>query len=94
MRGLFALIGLVALILVGAISLGLVHVQQTREARLPDANGKGGQAPAFKAEVAKLSVGSEQRTMNVTVPAIKVDKPAGTTTTAPANSAESSGSHN
>ncbi|MGL4314046.1 MAG: hypothetical protein ACRCSO_08650 [Sphingomonas sp.] len=91
MRAILAAFGVAALLLVGAISLGLIHVQQTREARLPDANGKGGQAPAFKTEVSNVSVGAEEKTVKlptvslkdtrVVVPTIKVAKPAGTTTT-------------
>jgi hypothetical protein len=99
MRGIFALIGIAALLLIGAMSLGLVNVQQTQQARLPSMALQGGQAPAFKADVANVTVGTEEKTVKlptvalqeqkVAVPAIKIDRPTGASTTEPAqNSAD------
>lgn len=86
MRGLLALVGVVALILVGAMALGFVRVNQTRDAKLPAVALVGGQSPKFNADVAHVTVGTEQKTVRVPtvemkdqpieVPKVKVDKPA------------------
>ncbi len=72
MRTLLVLLGIVALVVLAAMMLGFVRFDQTQTAQLPRL--EGGQAPKFQADVAKVSVGTENKT--VEVPAISVDKPA------------------
>ncbi len=68
MRTLLVLIGIVALIAVALMYFGFINIDQTRPAL--------GQAPAFKADVARVSVGTENKT--VAVPTVNVEKPANT----------------
>ncbi|MEH3048547.1 hypothetical protein [Sphingomonas adhaesiva] len=72
MRTLLVLIGVVALVLLAAMMLGFVRFDQTQTAQLPRL--EGGQTPKFDADVAKVSVGTDKKT--VEVPAISVEKPA------------------
>jgi hypothetical protein len=65
MRALLVLIGLIVLAVVAAMALGIVSIDQTRPAVV--------QAPTFQADVAKVRVGTEQKT--VTVPTVDIDKP-------------------
>ena len=73
MRGLLVLVGLVVLAVIAAILLGFINIDQTRTGRLPQVDVKGGQAPAFQAEVGRIDVGKEART--VEVPTIDVQRP-------------------
>jgi hypothetical protein len=87
MRALLILVGLAALALVGAMSLGLITVKQTKTATLPEISFNGGSTPAFKADVANVSVGMENTTVavptvemkqqTISVPSVKVTKPEG-----------------
>lgn len=56
-----------------AFALGLsgCDVEQTREAKLPDVDVEGGQAPAYDVDAPDVDVGTEERT--VTVPDADVD---------------------
>ena len=65
MRTLLALIGLLALVVAGLLYFGLISIDQTRPGSI--------QAPQFKADVARVSVGTENKT--VEVPTVNVDKP-------------------
>lgn len=65
MRTLFALLGVIALVVVAAMQFGLVNIDQTRPALV--------QAPQFKADVARVSVGTEKKTVDV--PTVNVEKP-------------------
>lgn len=65
MRTLLALIGIIALIVVALMYFGLINIDQTRPAVV--------QAPQFKADVARVSVGTEDKT--VSVPTVNVEKP-------------------
>lgn len=65
MRTLFALIGIIALVVVALMYFGLINIDQTRSAVV--------QAPQFKADVARVSVGTEEKT--VSVPTVNVEKP-------------------
>ena len=73
---LFVLIlAVTALIL--ALATGLLNIEQTRQAQVPQietkdggVSARGGQSPAFDIETGSVSVGSSQR--NVTVPTIEV----------------------
>ena len=68
MRALLVLVGLAALILVALLFFGIVNIDQTRPGMV--------QAPSFKADVAKVRLGTEEKT--VTVPTVDVQKPANT----------------
>ena len=68
MRTLLALVGLVALIVVGLMYFGLINIDQTRPGSI--------QAPQFQADVAKVSVGTENKT--VAVPTVNVERPGNT----------------
>ncbi len=65
MRTLLALIGVIALVVVALMYFGLINIDQTRSAVV--------QAPQFKADVARVSVGTENKT--VSVPTVSVEKP-------------------
>lgn len=65
MRTLLVLIGVVALVAVAMMHFGLINIDQTRPAMV--------QAPQFKADVARVSVGTEDKT--VSVPTVNVEKP-------------------
>ncbi|MBW6528800.1 hypothetical protein KZ813_18320 [Sphingomonas sp. RHCKR7] len=71
MRMLLALVGIAALVLLAAMMLGFVKFDQTQTAQLPRL--EGGQAPKFEADVAKVSVGTENKT--VEVPKVEIQKP-------------------
>jgi uncharacterized protein YxeA len=68
MRTLLALLGVIALIVVALMYFGLINIDQTRPAVV--------QAPQFKADVARVSVGTEDKT--VSVPTVNVEKPGNT----------------
>ena len=65
MRLLLLLLGLAVLALAAAMHFGIVNIDQTRPAVV--------QAPTFKADVAKVRVGTEEKTL--TVPTVDVQKP-------------------
>ncbi len=73
MRGLLVLVGLVVVAVIAAMMLGFINIDQTQTASLPQVEIKGGQAPEFKAEVGRIDVGKEERT--VEVPTIEVQRP-------------------
>jgi uncharacterized protein YxeA len=73
MRALLVLIALVVLVVAGLMYFGIISIDQTRPGVV--------QAPQFHADVARVSVGTENKT--VAVPTINVEKPANST--APAN---------
>ncbi|CAN5289923.1 hypothetical protein BH10PSE12_BH10PSE12_10810 [soil metagenome] len=65
---------LVALILVAtAFAFGLVRVQQTRDAKVPQVQVQAGTLPTYKADVVKVEVGSKEE--KVRVPTVNVQKP-------------------
>lgn len=73
MRAMFVAAILVILV-IAAFAFGLVNINQTKDAKLPEVAVKGGQAPAFDVDTAKVDVGS--RNTSVEVPKVDV----GTTT--------------
>ena len=85
MRG-FVLAAIVILIAIVAIAFGLVHVSQTREAKLPEIAVRGGQAPKFDVDTAKVNVSMRKQAIDVPqvdvgtkkeaidVPVVDVDK--------------------
>lgn len=65
---------LVALILLAtAFAFGLVRVQQTRDAKVPQIAVEPGTMPSYKADVVKVEVGSKEE--KVRVPTVNVQKP-------------------
>jgi hypothetical protein len=68
MRTLLVLLGIIALVVVAAMYFGLLNIDQTRPGSI--------QTPQFQADVARVSVGTENKT--VAVPHIDVQKPANT----------------
>jgi len=71
MRALLVLVGIAALVVLAGMALGFIKLDQTQTASLPHL--EGGQAPKFEATVAKVNVGTENKT--VEVPKIDVQKP-------------------
>ena len=70
---LFVILIIVALV-IAAFAFGLVNIDQTKTAKLPDVKVEtsGGQAPAFDVDTAKVDVGTKTET--VQVPTISVEK--------------------
>lgn len=93
MRGILALIGLVALGVVVLISIGMLRIDQQQGASLPSIsfNAKGGQLPKFKAETGEIGIGTTNKTVEVpsvemkdrtvTLPTIEVKQAPGTSPT-------------
>lgn len=54
-----------------AFALSGCDVEQTREAKLPDVDVEGGQAPAYDVDAADVDVAAQEKT--VTVPDVDVD---------------------
>ena len=73
MRTLLAIIGLIVIVIVVLMAFGFINIDQTRTAQLPSVQVQGGQAPAFKADVGSVDVGSVNKT--VAVPTVHVNKP-------------------
>ena len=66
MRALLVLLALAALVLAALLYFGLISFEQTR------AGSVQVQAPAFQADVGRVAVGKENRT--VTVPTLEVQR--------------------
>lgn len=65
---------LVGILLIGtAFAFGLVRVQQTRDAAMPQVAVTPGAMPAYKADVVKVDVGTKTKTIEV--PTVDVQKP-------------------
>jgi hypothetical protein len=85
MRALLVLVGLAALVVAGLMATGMMTLQTT-PGSMPSLKFEGGKAPAVKANVATISVGTENRSIEVptvtttnktiTVPTVTMDKPA------------------
>ena len=80
MRAIFLILIVAVVVIIGAVSLGLIDISQIRGARAPSveaSNGKitatGGQGPKFKVETGSLGVGT--RETNVTAPTVTVKVP-------------------
>ena len=65
MRALLFILGVLVLGVVAAMQFGLVSIDQTRPAMV--------QAPRFEADVARVSVGTENKT--IAVPEIEIERP-------------------
>ena len=68
MRTFLVLIGIVLLAGVAAMQFGIINIDQTQAGVV--------QAPKFEANVAKVQLGTEQKT--VAVPTLSVEKPGNT----------------
>jgi hypothetical protein len=69
MRGIIVAAVLI-LAVIAAFAFGLVDVNQTKETKLPEVAVKGGQAPAFDVDTAKVDVGTKET--SVAVPKVEV----------------------
>jgi hypothetical protein len=69
---LLAIVVIIGLV-VAAFALGLVNIDQTQTAKLPDVKVEtsGGQAPAFDVDTATVDVGTKETT--VEVPTVDVE---------------------
>lgn len=72
-RTVLIILALAALVLLALLATGVLNVNQTREAKLPDVDvsAAGGQAPAFDVDAKEVVVGTTET--NVTVPDVDVD---------------------
>ena len=77
MRAILILIGLAALVVVGLMSFGLLKLNAT-PGSLPSLKVEGGSAPKVDADMAKIVVGTENKT--ITVPTVKMNRPEGNST--------------
>lgn len=69
MRGIIVAVVLV-IVVIAAFAFGLVDINQTKDAKLPEVAVQGGQAPAFDVDTAKVDVGTKET--NVDVPKVEV----------------------
>jgi hypothetical protein len=91
MRALLALVGIAAVVVVVMLSLGLLTLKTT-PGSLPSVSVNGGAAPTVDANVATVSVGTANKTIDVptvttvektiTVPTVKMNKPTDAATSA------------
>lgn len=65
MRGLLAVIAIIVLLLIIGVATGFLNINQTKTAELPKVEVKGGQAPAFDANVGAVDVGTKNETIKV-----------------------------
>ncbi|TXC71814.1 hypothetical protein FSB78_13265 [Sphingomonas ginsenosidivorax] len=66
MRTILSLLAIAVLVVAGLMYFGIINIDQTQSAVV--------QAPKFQADVAKVTLGTENKT--VAVPTISVEKPA------------------
>ena len=74
MRTILSLLAIAVLVVAGLMYFGIINIDQTRPGVV--------QTPKFQADVAKVTVGTENKT--VAVPTISVEKPANAQTNAQA----------
>jgi hypothetical protein len=85
MRAILGLAVIVVLVLIGALWLGFLRVDQVQQAELPKVSVSGGQAPKFDVQTARVNVGTSRTTIDVPkvgteqkavpLPKVSVDKP-------------------
>lgn len=68
---LWILLALAALLAI-AFATGLLDIDQTKNARLPEVNVSGGQAPGFDVDTGNVVVGTKETTVDV--PKIETEK--------------------
>ena len=82
MRVILVLLGIAALVALAGIMTGFINIDQTRTAQLPPMEGGPtlfrSQAPKFRADVGRIDVGTEKKTIDV--PHVTVQKPADNST--------------
>ena len=100
MRAILFILIIAVLAIIALVATGLIDINQTRPARVPDidANGagitaRGGQAPAFDVETGTVTVGATEKNVTVPVPQVNVNPankqaPAATTNAATTNTAQ------
>ena len=64
MRGIIVAV-LLVLVVIAAFAFGLIDINQTKDAKLPEVAVQGGQAPAFDVDTAKVNVGSKETSVDV-----------------------------
>jgi hypothetical protein len=71
-RTVLVLLAIAALVLLVLFATGILDVNQTKDAKLPDVNvsASGGQAPAFDVDAKEVVVGTTET--NVSVPEVDV----------------------
>ena len=89
MRAILAILGLAAVVLVIQMALGMVRIEQTSDAALPQLKFEGGKAPEFKADMGRVGMGStntsvemptiEMKNVTVELPTVEVEKASGNT---------------
>ena len=72
-RSILVILAIAALALIVLLATGVLDINQTKEAKLPDVDvsATGGQAPAFDVDAKEVVVGTTET--NVTVPDVDVD---------------------
>jgi cell division protein FtsX len=72
-RTILVILAVAALLLIVLLATGVLNVNQTKEARLPnvDVSAQGGQAPAFDVDAKEVVVGTKKT--DVTVPDVSID---------------------
>ena len=80
MRAILFVLILIVLAIIAALVTGLIDIDQTRPAVVPDidtsSNGvsaEGGQAPAFDVETGSISVGAREQNVTVPMPTVAID---------------------
>ncbi|HWH17142.1 MAG TPA: hypothetical protein VNT77_02210 [Allosphingosinicella sp.] len=77
-RLILVILAIAALVLLVLLATGVLNVNQTREARLPDVNISGGQAPVLDVDTNGAALdqavqGAGDAVQNVNVPDVDVD---------------------
>ncbi|WP_232476160.1 hypothetical protein [Flavisphingomonas formosensis] len=62
------------LAVIAAFAFGLIDVDQTKKAELPEVSVQGGQAPAFDVKTADVDVGTKTETVDVPKVEVKSKK--------------------
>ncbi|HEY0627256.1 MAG TPA: hypothetical protein VGD10_11050 [Allosphingosinicella sp.] len=72
-RTILVILAIAALVLLVLLATGILNVNQTKEAKLPDVDvsAQGGQAPAFDVDAKQVVVGTKET--NVSVPDVDVE---------------------
>lgn len=64
MRGIIVAVVLVVAV-IAAFAFGLIDINQTKDAKMPEVAVQGGQAPAFDVDTAKVNVGTKETSVDV-----------------------------
>lgn len=84
MRAVLLILIVAVVALIAAIGTGLVSIEQTRPAQVPDieasdkgVTARGGQTPSFDVETGTIAVGASEQNVTVPVPTLEVRPPDG-----------------